>query len=32
MTQELNLKYVIETRSSDVLVLAALDDCEEMGE
>ena len=31
MQQELNLKYVIETRTKDVLVLANLDDCAEVG-
>lgn len=30
MQQELNLKYVIETRTKDVLVLASSDDCEEI--
>lgn len=30
LQQELNLKYVIETRTKDVLVLASLDDCEEI--
>lgn len=32
LIQELNLKYVIETRTKAVLVEANLDDCEEMGE
>lgn len=32
MEQEKNLKYVIETRTKDVLVEAALDDCLEVGE
>lgn len=31
MQQELNLGYVIETRTKDVLVLANLKDCEELG-
>lgn len=31
MLQELNLKYVIETRSQGTLVLARLEDCEEIG-
>lgn len=30
LQQELNLKYVIETRTKNVLVLASLDDCEEI--
>lgn len=32
MQQELNLKYVIETRTKDVLVLANLKECEELQE
>jgi hypothetical protein len=31
MVQEKNLRYVIETRSKDVLVLANLSDCQEVG-
>jgi len=31
LIQENNLRYVIETRTKDVLVLANLDDCEDMG-
>ena len=31
LVQEKNLKYVIETRTKDVLVLANLEDCEELG-
>lgn len=32
LVQENNLKYVIETRTLDTLVLANLDDCKELGE
>jgi hypothetical protein len=32
MEQELNLRYVIETRTKNLLVLASLDDCLEIGE